>query len=576
MKHIVRTFFGLCLFGVLVIFISLQIDLRQKYIQPSLEALFLHNTELFVEEYTKKPPKYSCPSNVSRNRVEDILCLENNTFLKNFKNPCWYEPSGRKQNSSSSVQNKILRCLPYFHIFGVCKTGTTDLFFRLIQHPQILPNAGVLGKETWFWSWRRYGEYTDGFTKVTVKQFTRAFNAKEIGETKMSIEDGSQYSDLITGHGDPMDFWDHKFWRDIHQNDPYENVPKVMTPHLVKHVQPNIKLILLLREPAERLYSHYYHGGYGRTPEEFHHDVISGIHLLNECVERSSYRGCLYGHNLTTTLPLPLSASLYYIHLQEWMSVFPRDQIFIFRNEDYRKDKKYSLFKLFEFLEVGDISTRLVDTIVNLPKAYETKLKATQGSMLNETWEILNEFFEEPNRKLAEMLNDDRYLWKDTGFSYKPKASYGPRSASSKNASLSKTNTLKRYYERKKASKLNPNSEIDQLIKVSKNFEEWFAMVKKRQVERTRSGVSNVKKSKVPYQQKKQETKELSLKKYKLDPKINNSEIHNYLKKMVKFKSMEPVNIVRRDAGSQRSRSHLTSNHRALGKKGKRRKTQKS
>lgn len=51
-----------------------------------------------------------------------------------------------------------------------------------------------------------------------------------------------------------MDFWDHKHWRDIHQNDPYANVPKVMTPHLVKHVLPNIKLILLLREPAERYF----------------------------------------------------------------------------------------------------------------------------------------------------------------------------------------------------------------------------------------------------------------------------------------------------------------------------------
>lgn len=565
MKHITRSFFGLCLFGVLVILISLQIDLRQKYIQPSLEALFVHNTEVFVKEYTVKPEKYSCPSNVSSTRVEDILCLEKRTFLKNFKNPCWYEPSGKSQSSSSSVQNKTLRCLPYFHIFGVCKTGTTDLFFRLIQHPQILPNAGVLGKETWFWSWRRYGEYTDGYTKVTVKQFTRAFDAQKIGETKMSIEDGSQYSDLITGHGDPMDFWDHKHWRDIHQNDPYANVPKVMTPHLVKHVLPNIKLILLLREPAERLYSHYYHGGYGRTPEEFHHDVIAGIQRLNECVERSSYRGCLYGHNLTTTLPLPLSASLYYIHLKEWMSVFPRDQIFIFRNEDYRKDKKYSLFKLFEFLEVGDISTRLVDTIVNLPKAYETKLKTVQGSMLNETWEILTEFFEEPNRKLAEMLNDDRYLWKDTAFNYRPKTALRKK--------LSKTNTLKRYYERKKASKLNPNSEIDQLIKVSKNFEEWFAMVKKRQEEKARSKGSILKTSKVPYQQKKRETKDISMKKYKLDAKLNRSETHNYLKKMVKFKSMEPVKIVRRDNGSHQSRSNVNINHRTIGKRGKRRKT---
>lgn len=214
----------------------------------------------------------------------------------------------------------------------------------------------------------------------------------------------------------------------------------------------------------------------------------------------------------------------------------------------------------------GDISTRLVDTIVNLPKAYETKLKTVQGSMLNETWEILTEFFEEPNRKLAEMLNDDRYLWKDTAFSYRPKA------ASSKN--LSKNNALKRYYERKKASKLNPNSEIDQLIKASKNFDEWFAMVKKRQEEKARSRVSVVKKSKVPYQQKKRETKYLSMKKYKLDAKLNSSEIHNYLKKMAKFKSMEPVKKVRRDTGSHQNRSYLNTYHRDIGKRGKKEKTE--
>lgn len=217
------------------------------------------------------------------------------------------------------------------------------------------------------------------------------------------------------------------------------------------------------------------------------------------------------------------------------------------------------------FSMTGDISTRLVDTIVNLPKAYETKLKTVQGSMLNETWEILTEFFEEPNRKLAEMLNDDRYLWKDTAFNYRPKT------ALRKN--LSKTNTLKRYYERKKASKLNPNSEIDQLIKVSKNFEEWFAMVKKRQEEKARSKGSILKTSKVPYHQKKRETKDISMKKYKLDAKLNRSETHNYLKKMVKFKSMEPVKIVRRDNGSHQSRSNVNINHRAIGKRGKRRNT---
>jgi N-acetylgalactosamine 4-sulfate 6-O-sulfotransferase len=51
-----------------------------------------------------------------------------------------------------------LRCLPYFHVIGVDKAGTTDLWDRLIKHPQIVQNSGVIGKETHWWSWRRFGE----------------------------------------------------------------------------------------------------------------------------------------------------------------------------------------------------------------------------------------------------------------------------------------------------------------------------------------------------------------------------------------------------------------------------------
>lgn len=74
----------------------------------------------------------------------------------NFKNPCWFE---KETGGLKSSQNEgVLQCLPYFYLFGVCKSGTTDLFFRLTQHPQILENFGDLHKETTFWSWGRYGK----------------------------------------------------------------------------------------------------------------------------------------------------------------------------------------------------------------------------------------------------------------------------------------------------------------------------------------------------------------------------------------------------------------------------------
>ena len=40
------------------------------------------------------------------------------------RNPCWFE-------------NKKLRCIPYYHILGVSKCGTTDIYNRLVKHPHI-------------------------------------------------------------------------------------------------------------------------------------------------------------------------------------------------------------------------------------------------------------------------------------------------------------------------------------------------------------------------------------------------------------------------------------------------------
>ncbi|XP_062588301.1 carbohydrate sulfotransferase 15-like [Saccostrea cucullata] len=378
------------------------------------QFLFLHGHSKIFED--KDVQSYTCPSNISKTHSEDILCMKREKFLTNFKNPCWF-----KFINTTQGPKKELRCFPFFHIFGVCKSGTTDLFFRLTQHPQILNNTGVLNKETQFWSWKRFGQDSSDRRNLTLDDFSRFFRANKIGRTKIGFQMKTNYSDLITGHSDPMDFLDHNHWREIPQNDPNSNEPKFLTPHFVRHVQPNIKLILLLREPAERLYSHYLHGHYGETPEEFHNAVLKGTELLRSCLSNNSLKTCLYKSDLSKDMKLPLSASLYYIHLQEWLDVFLREQFLVLRTEDYQKDTKNSLLQLFTFLGVGDIYLDVIERIVKMPHKYETKSKIEQGSMLKETWDILIEFFKEPNRRLAAVLNDERFLWKDALFKFRAK-----------------------------------------------------------------------------------------------------------------------------------------------------------
>ncbi len=68
---------------------------------------------------------------------DDIVKAAGDTFqvlpqqLSNeHSNPCW-------KNGTTGQ----LRCLPYFQILGVSKCGTTDMYGRMIHHPQIL-NCG--------------------------------------------------------------------------------------------------------------------------------------------------------------------------------------------------------------------------------------------------------------------------------------------------------------------------------------------------------------------------------------------------------------------------------------------------
>uniref|UniRef100_A0A3B3DBF7 Carbohydrate (N-acetylgalactosamine 4-sulfate 6-O) sulfotransferase 15 n=1 Tax=Oryzias melastigma TaxID=30732 RepID=A0A3B3DBF7_ORYME len=107
-------------------------------------------------------------------------------FLPNTKSPCWYEEvsgdasadpykknhfclrsksfrntcdrmrdSFRRHLSHRDGKQFRLRCLPYFYIIGQPKCGTTDLFHRLLMHPEVKFN---IIKEPHWWTRKRFGK----------------------------------------------------------------------------------------------------------------------------------------------------------------------------------------------------------------------------------------------------------------------------------------------------------------------------------------------------------------------------------------------------------------------------------
>ncbi|XP_063418203.1 carbohydrate sulfotransferase 15-like [Mytilus trossulus] len=365
---------------------------------------------------------FSCPENYNPDAypgrlAEDILCMKRPKFLENMKNPCWNEKDR-------------MRCLPYFHIVGVCRSGVADLYNRMLMHPKIVGNTGPHSRETDFWSWKRYGlsffdmqliNYGDFYTLSDFSNFFEGIQRRSKEENKY---------DLITGHADAMDYWQAFDWRKIPQNNPKSTVPTYTTPDLIKHINPNIKIILMIRDPVERLYSQYIHDKrfiirelepdrnipddlYVRRvseqkvdPETFDEYVKSSIDLYTTCVREYGTRGCLHGMRIYYNKRLPLVAGLYNEFLKDWLKVFKKERFLIIKFEDYIKDTGGVMAKVFDFLDVDTVDESTITKMSCRKKIHEPIFNSKVLPMLNSTKTLLRRFYEKSQVEFQNLLKE--------------------------------------------------------------------------------------------------------------------------------------------------------------------------
>ncbi|KAL8607105.1 hypothetical protein ACOMHN_008691 [Nucella lapillus] len=345
---------------------------------------------------------FKCVDPEGKGPIQDLLCMKRPNFLSHFKNPCFVDWTTELQR---------LRCLPYFHLLGVDKSGTTDLHSRIAQHPHILLNGGGLGKETYYWCWTRYGQWM----KKTIKPKPFANYLRLFEKSLVTIADNSDpkgFHPLVTGDGTPMDFWDFRAWSLIPQNQGLQE-PAVLTPHLMRHVYKDPKFIVILRNPVDRLYSDYIFLGYGWTPESFRKDVPRALDMMDKCLMVNTTRQCVFSNDTYINLPMRLHIGMYSVFLREWLSVFARSSFYIFRTEDYTTNMTTHLANIFNFLDVATLPEQTMQEIVGADKKHETKAKKRVADMYPETRAILQKFYDRYNEELAVLLNDPRFLWMD-------------------------------------------------------------------------------------------------------------------------------------------------------------------
>ncbi len=268
----------------------------------------------------------------------------------------------RKEPGMSKKLTAHFRVLPDFVILGAQRTGTTSLYFNMRRHPNITPPTR---KEIhWFGKKIFKGElwYRSHFPLVTTKFFSQRILKRE----------------WITGEASPY----------------YLFHPP--TPERLHRILPSAKLIVLLRNPANRAYSHYCMKiRSGTETLSFEEAIKAEPERLKGTMEKMKAKP-----NETPFEHMKFSymaRSVYADQLSAWFRFFPREQILILKSEDLYENTDDVLQQVFSFLGLPEYRTPVI----------EEHHRMQYPPMSEKTKNWLSEYFRPHNERLYKMLDRD-------------------------------------------------------------------------------------------------------------------------------------------------------------------------
>ena len=241
------------------------------------------------------------------------------------------------------------RALPDAVILGAQKSGTSSLHYYLVQHPQV---TAPLRKEV---------HYFD-LNHARGEDWYRAHFGR-VGEPGLNL-DSSPY---------------------------YLFHPAV--PARLHALLPEARLIVLLRDPVRRAYSHYWHERDERREPLGFEDAVAAEPGRTEAIHAQLADGSLERSPAHQHYSY-LARGRYAEQLERWFALFPRERFLVLRFEELARDPLAALNATLAFL--------------GLPPATSVSLEARNTRryppMPEATAARLREYFEPYNRRLEALL----------------------------------------------------------------------------------------------------------------------------------------------------------------------------
>ncbi len=363
----------------------------------------------------------------------------------------------KRQFSSNTV------CLPKTYLLGFEKCGSTYLWCFIAKVINAYSeNSGKSSdkyhadKEPYFWT---PFHYTKSLPHSNTIGNPYLLNFLQASDPKITTEERKQ---IMLIDGTPSTVIE---WPKFRESDA-DLANYCLLPSALPQLFPDSKYIVIMRNPVDMLYSNFWWTYYietlilkgvssfmkdvyyaGEGPEIFHNHSVSKIDSFLQCLRDESQEPCPFAsatleeyskcissrshllstcvHEITNERARHESAihrGIYYVHVRKWLSVLPRDRILFVRLETLKKEPAQIASQVLDFFEISGEHNKLAVTdkvVKNITSGCNTNSKGFIDykhspdikNMLNKTEVMLKKFFVPFNKLLAELLENDQFLW---------------------------------------------------------------------------------------------------------------------------------------------------------------------
>lgn len=247
------------------------------------------------------------------------------------------------------MQQQTQYKLPDFIVVGANKGGTTSIYHYLQQHPQVYLSPI---KEPHYFS-----------KDIDVQLFNREFAQNKLQDIQKYVDGDMQEEYHAAFIRNPEQY--RKLFKNVKDE---KAVGELSTSYLysavaaeeIKKELGDIRIIICLRNPVERAYSHYRMNIWTGNNNEF--DFYKALLADYHHIPKAWGNAHLY-----------VEIGMYYEQVKRYIDMFGRDNVKIIFTEDMRDDAQGVVKELYRFVGVDDQFT--ADTSKKYNEVYTPKFR---------------------------------------------------------------------------------------------------------------------------------------------------------------------------------------------------------